>query len=70
MGLLAHEVEDAIDHLAIGNASGSKWHEGAAYKTLDHSRLVAVLIHVVNQLSPQVKELQSKVDGATECCRD
>ena len=70
LGLIADEVEEAIDQLAIDNVVGSKWHEGEDYKTLDYSRLVALLIPVVNQLSQQVNYLQSKVNGTTERCRD
>ena len=63
LGLIADEVEEAIDQLAIDNAVGSKWHAGDDYKTLDYSRLVALLIPSVNQLSQQVKDLQSKVNN-------
>ena len=63
LGLIADEVEEAIDQLAIDNVVGSKWHDGEDYKTLDYSRLVALLIPAVNQLSQQVKDLQSKVNN-------
>ena len=63
LGLIADEVEEAIDQLAIDNVLGTKWHQGEDYKTLDYSRLVALLIPAVNHLSQQVKYLQSKVNG-------
>ena len=63
LGLIADEVEEAIDQLAIDNVLGSRWHEGEEYKALDYSRLVALLIPAVNKLSQQVRDLQSKVNG-------
>ena len=63
LGLIADEVEEAIDQLAIDNVVGSKWHEGEDYKTLDYSRLVALLIPAVNKLAQEVKDLRSIVNG-------
>ena len=57
-GLVADEVEDAIDQLAIDNVIGSTWHEGEDYKTLDDARLVALLIPAVNNLSARVNDLE------------
>ena len=65
LGLIADEVEEAIDQLAIDNVLGSRWHEGEEYKALDYSRLTALLIPAVNKLSQQVRELQSKVNGSS-----
>ena len=68
LGLIADEVEEAIEQLAIDNFVGSKWHEGEAFKTLDYSRLVALLIPAVNTLSARVQELEARVkqwDGST-----
>ena len=65
LGLIADEVEEAIDQLAIDNVVGSKWHEGDDYKTLDYARLVALLIPAVNTLSARVKDLESKVNGTS-----
>ena len=65
MGLIADEVEEAIDQLAIDNVIGSKWHEGESYKTLGYSRLVALLTPTVNHLSAQVKILEAKVNGTS-----
>ena len=62
LGLIADEVEEAIDQLAIDNVVGSKW-QGEEYKTLDYSRLVALLIPAVNHLAQEVKVLTSKVNG-------
>ena len=62
-GLAANNVEDAIDQLAIDSVIGSKTHEGEEYRTLDYSRLVALLIPSVNHLSQQVRDLPSKVNG-------
>ena len=64
LGLIADEVEEAIDQLAIDNVLGSRWHEGEEYKALDYSRLVALLIPAVNTLSARVQELEAKVNGA------
>ena len=47
LGLIADEVEEAIDQLAIDNAVGSKWNDGEDYTTLDYARLVALLIPTV-----------------------
>ena len=65
LGLIADEVEEAIDQLAIDNVVGSKWHDGEDYKTLDYARLVALLIPAVNTLSARVKDLESKVNGTS-----
>ena len=64
LGLIADEVEESIDQLAIDNLVGSKWHGGQEYKTLDYARLVALLIPAVNHLAQEVKVLRSKVNGA------
>ena len=61
LGLIADEVEDAIDQLAIDNVVGSKWHEGEEYKSLDYSRLVALLIPAVNTLSARVQKLDARL---------
>ena len=65
LGLIADEVGEAIDQLAIDNVVASKWHEGDNYKTLDYARLVALLIPAVNTLSARVKDLESKVNGTS-----
>ena len=65
LGLIADEVEEAIDQLAIDRVVSSKWHGNGERKTLDYNRLVALIIPAVNRLSPQVKDLRSKVTGAT-----
>ena len=65
LGLIADEVETAVEQLAISNVVGSKWHNGEDYKTLDYSRLVALLIPAVNHLSHEVKVLRSKVNGTS-----
>ena len=64
LGLIADEVEDAIEQLAIDNVVGSKLHEGVDHKTLDYSRLVVLCISSINRVSQQGEELESKVDGA------
>ena len=64
-GLIADEVGESIDQLDIDNAIGSKWHQGAEYKTLDHSRLATLLIPTVNSLSALVKGLESKFNGTS-----
>ena len=61
LGLIADEVEEAIEELAIDNVVGSKWHNGEALKTLDYSRLVALLIPAVNTLTARVQELEAKL---------
>ena len=62
LGLIADAVEEAIEQLAVDNVVGSKW-QGEEYKTLDYSRLVALLIPAVNHLAQEVKVLRSKVNG-------
>ena len=64
LGLIADEVEDAIQQLAIDNVVGSKWHNGDEHKTLDYSRLVALLVPAVNTLSARLQEMEAKVNGA------
>ena len=64
LGLIADEVEEAIDQLAIDNVVGSKWHQGEQHNTLDYSRLVAVLILAVNELSRQVAELKQQLHSS------
>ena len=63
LGLIADEVEDAIDQLAIDNVVGSRWHDGEQHRTLDYSRLVALLIPAVNTLSARLREMEAKVNG-------
>ena len=65
LGLIANEVEEAIDQLAIDNVIGNRWHEGQEYKSLDYARLVALLIPAVNHLAQEVKFLRSKVNGTS-----
>ena len=64
LGLIADEVEDAIDQLAVDKVVGSKWHDGEEYKTLDYGRLTSLLIPAVDALSARIKDLESKVNGA------
>ena len=66
LGLIADQVESAIEQLAIDNVVSSKWHEDDQYKTLDYSRLVSLLIPALNTLAKRVDYLVSKVNhGAT-----
>ena len=51
LGLIADEVESAIDELAIDNVVSSKWHNDDQYKTLGYSRLVSLLIPALNTLA-------------------
>ena len=63
LGLIADEVEEAIEQLAIDNVFGTKWHNNDEYTTLQYDRLVPLLVSAVNQLSKEVKYLQSKING-------
>ena len=63
VGLIADEVEEAIQELACDNIVSSKFHNDDQYKTLDYGRLVALLIPAVTHLSKQVKDLESKSNG-------
>ena len=65
LGLIADEVEEAIDQLAVDNVVGSKWHQGEDYEALDDARLVALLIPAVNTLSARVKDLETKINGTS-----
>ena len=65
VGLIADEVESAIDQLAIDNVVSSKWHNDGQYKTLDYSRLVSLLIPAVNTLAKRVEDLESKLNGSS-----
>ena len=64
-GLIADEVESAIDQLAIDNVVSSKWHKDGQYKTLDYSRLVSLLIPAINKLSQEVEYLKSIINGSS-----
>ena len=64
VGLIADEVEDAIGQLACDNIISSKWHNDAEYKTLDYSRLTAIICPALNELSRQIKDIQSKLNGS------
>ena len=63
-GLIADEVENAIEQLAIDNVVSSKFHNGDQYKTLDYSRLMCLAIPAISELSRQVKDLQDKLNGS------
>ena len=65
VGLIADEVGSAIDQLAIDNAIGSKWHNDGQHKTFDYSRLVSLLIPVVNKLSQEVEDLKRSINGSS-----
>ena len=62
LGLIADQVQDAIQELGIENAVSTKWHNDDNYKTLDYSRLCSLLIPAINELHQQIKALKSK-DG-------
>ena len=61
LGLIADEVETAIEQLEIDNVVGKKFYQHGEYKTLDCSRLVSLLIPTVNALSAKVSELEGKL---------
>ena len=63
-GLIADEVEEAIEQLAVDNVVSSKFHNGDQYKTLDYSRLICLAIPAISELSRQVKDLQNKLNGS------
>ena len=65
LGLIADEVESAIDQLAIDNVVSSKWHNNEQYKTLDYSRLVSLLVPAINKLAQEVKDLKSIVNNGS-----
>ena len=61
LGLIADEVESAIQPLKIENVLSNKFYKNEEYKTLDYSRLVSLLIPAVNALSARVSELEAKL---------
>ena len=64
LGLIAQEVQSAVDQLAIDDhVVSSKWHNDDHYKTLDYSRLVSLIIPAVNTLAKRVEDLESKLNG-------
>ena len=63
LGLIADEVESAIDQLAIVDVVSSKWHKDGQHKTIDHSRLVSLPIPALNTLAKRVYYLESKVNN-------
>ena len=64
VGLIADEVETAIQELACDNIISSKWYNDGEYKTLDYSRLTALLIPATIHLSKQVKDLERIINGS------
>ena len=62
LGLIANEVQDAVQELGIDNVVSERWHSDDIYKTLDYSRLVSLLIPAVKELYQHIKALKSK-DG-------
>ena len=67
VGLIADEVETAIQELACDNIISSKWYNDGEYKTLDYGRLVALLIPAVTHLSKRVEDLERTINGTTTC---
>ena len=65
VGLIADDVETAIQELACDNIVGQRWHNETTMKTLEYGRLTALLIPALNHLSKQVEDLTSKVNGTT-----
>ena len=65
LGLVADDVESAIEQLAIDNVISSKYHKDDQYKTLDYSRLVSLLIPAVNALAQRVEDLESVLNGSS-----
>ena len=63
VGLIADEVETAIQELACDNIVSSKWHNDGEYKTLDYSRLVSLCIPAINTLNQQVTALTAELDA-------
>ena len=60
LGLIADQVQDAIQELGIDNVVSTKWHDDDNYTTLDYSRLCSLLIPAINELHQQIKALKSK----------
>ena len=60
VGLIADEVEEAIEQLACDNVVSSKLHLDGEYNTLEYNRLVALPIPAVNGLSERVHELEAR----------
>ena len=63
LGLVADEVQGAIQLLGVGNVLGSKWHNNDEYNTLGYSRMTSLLIPATNHLNQRAKDLESKVNG-------
>ena len=63
LGLIADDVESAIEKLAIDDVIFNKHHKDDQYKTLDYSRLVSLLIPAVNALAQRVEYLESVLNG-------
>ena len=66
LGLIAQQVQESIEELAIDNVIGSKTlspsqgEPAQDYLTLQYERLVPLLIASVNSLSQRIKYLESK----------
>ena len=65
LGLIADEVESAIEELAIDNVTSTRWHRDGQYKTLDYSRLVSLLIPAVNKMAQEIQDLKSILNGTS-----
>ena len=55
LGLIADQVQDAIQELGIDNVVSSKWHSDDIYKTLDDYRSVSLLIPQLMSFTNKLK---------------
>ena len=60
LGLVADQVQDAIQQLGVDNVVSERWHNDDNYKTLDYAKLISLLIPANNELHQQIKDLNIK----------
>ena len=64
LGLIADQVQEAIQELGIDNVVSEKWHREDNYTMLDYGRHCVLCIATIQELHQQLKDLKSK-DGTT-----
>ena len=59
-GLLAHEVMEVVPQAITGLKDEIDENDDPKYQSIDHSKLVPLLVQAVKELSARIEELESK----------
>ena len=59
-GFLAHEVQDVVPEAITGDKDELDSDGKPVYQTIDHSRLIPLLVAAIQELETRVKELENK----------